>query len=215
MMSNSSPHSAPRSLAEMEAALLQQLETNPQERRTIVRDLLRFYTATRQAAKRDQWIEEWLRLEPLPENRAACAVALGGAAEQAGDYAAAVTCYERALTLEPKDPLTAYFGRNNLGFSLNQLGRFVEAEARCRAALALDYQRPNAHKNLGLALAGQGRWREAAESYLEGTRVAPQDGRSCELLEHLLAEHLELRPEFAERAEAARRAVASARCWTN
>ena len=106
--------------------------------------------------------------------------------------------YELALSLEPRHPRMAYFSRNNLGFSLIQLARFVEGETWCRAALQVNFRLHNAHKNLGLALAGQGRWREAAQSYLRGTRVDPRDRRSCDLLRRLLVDHPELEGEFAE-----------------
>ena len=146
---------------------------------------------------------------------AICALAMGGHAEHAGDYPGAVAYYEETLRFKPADPMTAYFANNNLGFSLNQLGRFVEGEACCRTAIPILPERPNAHKNLGLALAGQGRWREAAACYVEATRVCPSDPRSCALLEALVRDHPELVAEFAEAARAGRNAVGGARAWMN
>ena len=74
--------------------------------------------------------------------------------------------YRQALSMEPTSSLLWYFIHNNLGFSLNQLGRFEEGETCCRRAIGINAQRSNGHKNLGLSLQGQGRYREAAESLL-------------------------------------------------
>ena len=149
------------------------------------------------------------------EFKAACALAMGGHAEQAGDFLGAVGYYEETLSLKPTNPATGYFANNNLGYSLNQLGRFVEGETFCRTAIPILPERPNAHKNLGLALAGQGRWREAAASYVEATRVCPSDPRSCALLEALVRDHPELEAEYGERVRTDRKAVGSARAWMN
>lgn len=46
-----------------------------------------------------------------------------------------------------------------------EAGEFGLAEARFRAALAQDYNRPNWHNGMGLALAKQGRAAEAIEAY--------------------------------------------------
>jgi Flp pilus assembly protein TadD len=75
---------------------------------------------------------------------------------------------------------------------LNILRRHPEAEANCRAAIAIDPSRHNAYKNLGLALAGQGRPLEAARCLLEADRRCPTDGRARRHLAELLAENPEL-----------------------
>ena len=72
------------------------------------------------------------------------------------------------------------------------LGRHADAEVHTRAAIALDPERHNAHKNLGLALAGQGRFEEAARSLLEADRRCPPDTRARGHLTTLLAEHPEI-----------------------
>ena len=66
------------------------------------------------------------------------------------------------------------------------------AEICCRAAIALDPARHNTHKNLGLALAGQGRLGEAARCLLEADRRCPGDGRARRHLAELLAENPEV-----------------------
>lgn len=62
-------------------------------------------------------------------------------------------------------------------------------------------------RGLGNAMAGQKRLREAAECYVEATRVCPKDPRSCVLLETLLCEHPELQPDFSEAAKRCRELV--------
>ncbi len=93
------------------------------------------------------------------EKQAAVFLHLGGAAEQKHDFEAAVTFYRRAIALEPTRLDVWYFAHNNLGFSLNQLGRFSDGEIFCQDAIRIDPSRPNGHKNLGLSLAGQGSFR--------------------------------------------------------
>ena len=113
--------------------------------------------------------------------------------------------------MEPCGQFTWYFIHNNLGYSLNQLGRFVEGEQVCRHAIDISTQPPNAHKNLGLALAGQGCQREAAGSFIAATQADASDPRSLRHLEALLAEDRELDFEFAGARDACREAVAVAK----
>jgi tetratricopeptide (TPR) repeat protein len=70
--------------------------------------------------------------------------------------------------------------RNNLGFALNQLGRYADGEALSGQAIALDPRRANAHKNLGLSLQGQGHVVEAARAFVTATQVGPSDDRALE-----------------------------------
>jgi tetratricopeptide (TPR) repeat protein len=91
--------------------------------------------------------------------------ALGQTSEKACDYEMAVGFYRHALAMEPTDPFIDYFVYNNLGYSLIQLSQFAEAEERCRQSIEIDPNRSNAHKNLGLALQGQGRFTEAGQQF--------------------------------------------------
>ena len=213
----SDPSSTPEPLtfAEAEKLLLLLLEEQPKDRGATLQRLCQLYA---RAGRHDLAIARLREVFAMPlelEFKAACALAMGGYAEQSGDFLGAVAYYEETLSLKPTHPATIYFANNNLGYSLNQLGRFVEGEAFCRAAVPILPERPNAHKNLGLALAGQGRWREAAACYVEATRVCPGDPRSCALLETLLRDHPELVAEFGELARASRSAVGGARAWAN
>ena len=66
--------------------------------------------------------------------------------EQGGDLPAAAELYTRGLALRAGAEGVRYLLHNNLGYCLNQHARFAEAEPLCRAAIALDPERYNAHK---------------------------------------------------------------------
>ena len=97
-----------------------------------------------------------------------------------------------ALAAEPQDRKVRYFSNNNLGYSLVQLGRFDEAEEYCEAAIGIDKDRHNAHKNLGLVYQGQGRWLDAAFCFVCATWLAPGDQRALMHLRQLL----KMRPQL-------------------
>jgi len=145
--------------------------------------------------------------------RARVLLELGQLSEQRRDYASAAVIYAEGVGVATPDPRVAYFHRNNLGYSLNQLGRHAEAEVPCREAIALDASRANGHKNLGLALEGQGRHAEAVEAYLKAVEVCPADRRALDHMESLLARDPAVAsevPRAAERLARAREAVAEA-----
>jgi tetratricopeptide (TPR) repeat protein len=126
--------------------------------------------------------------------------------EQMRDYPRAADAYRQALAHEPSDRATWYFIHNNLGFSLNQLQQFQDGERLCRKAIQIDPDRSNAHKNLGLALAGQGRFVEAVPCYLESALVSQgSDPRGMMLLSGLLREHPEVAEEIPDIQEQLRR----------
>jgi Flp pilus assembly protein TadD len=106
--------------------------------------------------------------------------------------------YALGLELPSAAPHVVYLLHNNRGYCLNVLQRHAEAEVDCRTAIAIDPTRHNAHKNLGLALAGQGRLAEAARCLLEADRRCPGDGRARRHLTELLTEN----PEILEAAPA-------------
>lgn len=141
------------------------------------------------------------------EEKAQQHLALGQTAELACDFAGAIRHYKAALALEPAEPGIWYFILNNLGYSHNQLGQFAEGEHYCRLALKADETRHNAHKNLGLALEGQGRSREAGACFARATLIAPVDGRAYQ---HLL-DLIRKRPELAAGLREELRACAKAR----
>jgi len=74
----------------------------------------------------------------------------------------------------------------------------------------IDPQRPNAFKNLGIALAAQGHCHEAARAFVVATQVNAADPRAFRLLEDLVKQHPELEREYHDDIEGCRQAVAAA-----
>jgi len=108
-----------------------------------------------------------------------------------GRYPDPTACVDRCLA-GTRDPAKQAAGCLGLGQLLEQQDRHAEAEAHTRAAIAIDPKRHNAHKNLGLALAGQGRLVQAAHCLLEADRRCPGDARARRHLVELLGEYPEL-----------------------
>ncbi len=192
---------------EAEKKLLKKLGESRADPREALWDLAQFYKVSKQHEKALRHLRELMALLPDPERKAECVLTMGQAMEQVGDYPAAARYYREALALEPTRTFTWYFINNNLGFCLNTLGQFSEGEVYCRKALAADPARPNAHKNLGISLAGQGQYQEAATCFIAATQADAADGRSFRLLQDLLKEHPELEFEFQDAMECCQKAV--------
>lgn len=139
-----------------------------------------------------------------PDNAALASQYLfeGGHLEKLKDWHAAAAAYRRALAANSPDPRARYFANNNLGYVLLQMEQCEEAADLCRNAIAIDAERYNAHKNLGLAFQGQGQWLDAAWCFLEATRLCPGDARAWQLLEHLLQARPRLLDQDAEQGRA-------------
>ncbi|MCX5733638.1 MAG: hypothetical protein NTW68_04845 [candidate division NC10 bacterium] len=127
-----------------------------------------------------------------PAKQAAWCLRSGQLLEQQDRYAEAEAMYARGLEIPAAPAEVAYFLHNNRGYCLNHLGRHAEAEVHTRAAIAIDPKRHNAHKNLGLSLAGQGRLGEAAHCLVEADRRCPEDARARKHLAEILVENPEL-----------------------
>ncbi len=155
--------------------------------------LVRIYSETGRSARALDLLGQMLEHASETEERADLLFAMGQCAEKLVEWERAIEFYERARALQPSDTRVAYFVHNNLGFCLNQLGRFTEGEAFCRRAIEISSGRANAFKNLGLSLAGLDRPAEAARAYLDATRANPHDSRALALLEALLHAHEDLR----------------------
>jgi len=148
-------------------------------------------------------LELMLKLAYFPGEHALYWVKKGALMEGDRNYSAAAEAYRDGLEHDQDqvDPTLNYFLRNNLGYSLNQLGLFVDGETWCREAIETDKNRSNAHKNLGLALQGQGRYPEAAACFRNATLADPIDRRSFNHLRELLETHPDLgitHPEYWE-----------------
>jgi tetratricopeptide (TPR) repeat protein len=177
---------------EAELFLLNKLREAKDDPKDALWQLARFYNHTKQHELALDYLRQVMALEVDTDSKAASVLAMGQTMEQANDYEAAVRFYREAFALEPVHTRTWYFINNNLGYSLNTLGKFDEGEHFCRAAITIDGQRPNAFKNLGIALRGRGEWAEAAQCFIKATRADASDPRAMKLLEALLVQHPEL-----------------------
>ncbi len=151
--------------------------------------------------------EEMLADPARPDDVARAHLTLGCIHEHEADWEAAIASYRLVLAKEPQDPTLQYYGNNNLGYSLIQLGRFDEAEAHCLAAIEVDGERHNAHKNLGLVYQGQRRWLDAALSFLTAYELNSRDPRAWHHLEQLLSS----RPDLLRESASLREGVAAAK----
>lgn len=195
------------SAAELERHLLNRLELEKDSREDVLWELARFYGNFGQHAKGLDYFRQIMESKPDLEGKARCVLAMGCTMEKAGNFAAAARFYREAFAMEPMNTDTWYWIHNNLGFSLNTLGRHDEGEACCRKAIEIDPARPNGHKNLGISLEGLGRYAEAARCFVTATRVDAADGRSLKHLEDLVSRHPELQFDLARELEFCREAV--------
>jgi len=199
---------------QLERYLLDQLIRGEPNAETAMWELVRFYDMTGNHAAPVKFARGLLTLIDDPEKRATLLVSLGCLMERQEDFPAAIAYYREALPLEPARNMTWYFINNNLGYCLNIMGEHTEAERYCRAAIAIDAERHNAYKNLGIARRGQGDYVEAAACFITATERFPRDRRA---FDHLLA-MIEIYPEIEreilglqERVEDCRRLVEQAR----
>jgi tetratricopeptide (TPR) repeat protein len=192
---------------EAERILLNNLSAGKRDPTDALWQLARFYSEQKDHLKALDCLRKLIDLFPDVERKASCVLAMGQTMEQVSDYEAAIRYYKEALSLEPVQTSTWYFINNNLGFCLNTLGHFAEGEIYCRKALEIDPNRPNAYKNLGIALKGMGNYADAAQCFVSATQANAADPRASKLLEELLVEHPELEFEFADEAELCRKAV--------
>ena len=193
--------------AEKEDSLIAAIEAADRVSVDRVFDLVKFYQNTGRPLEAVAWLEP-LTGHHIPSARDLAWLVLGNMAEQAGDFAKAVAYYERGLQEEPRKRLVLYFMHNNLGYSLSKVGEYQRAEEHCRAAIAVSNDRYNAHKNLGIALEGQGYWFAAALAYVDAVTADDCDARPLIHLENLIAAHPEvekLLPRFTSLMESCRR----------
>ncbi|HOH27325.1 MAG TPA: tetratricopeptide repeat protein [Syntrophorhabdus sp.] len=121
------------------------------------------------------------------EQKAFVAFGMGTLMETRRKFKDAVTWYSQASLLESESLDIAYYSNNNLGYCLNVIERFNEAESWCCKAIEIDPQRHNAYKNLGMSLQGQGRYPEAAKCFIKACILCPLDARALYYLEQLAA----------------------------
>jgi tetratricopeptide (TPR) repeat protein len=199
---------------EAEAWLLEQFDKSGEKDIGLLEELLLLYLRTRETEKSIAIADRLAELMDGAGEHSYLLFRYGQIAEQTGDYAAAETLYRNSLSLKPPAPDTEYWVNNNLGFCLNTLGRFGEAEEYLKAAIEIFSDRSNAFKNLGLCYQGQERFAEAADMFVAATRANAADARSLAHLEDLVEarpELLESVPGMSENLESCRAAVKKAR----
>jgi tetratricopeptide (TPR) repeat protein len=189
------PDGQPIAPALVEADLRAHVTESERALEDAVWQLARFYSMVGRQGDATACVTRLMANTPDPAKQAGGYLALGQLLEQEDHYAEAEAMYARGLEILPAAGDVGYFLHNNRGYCLNLLGRHAEAEVHCRAAIALDPARHNAHKNLGLALAGLGRLGEAAHCLLEADCRYPADGRARRHFAELLAAHPEVLQE--------------------
>lgn len=195
---------------ELEVQLLKTLDASKGTCLDSLRMLAMLYQMSGHLERSIECIQQRNDLLEDPEELAAGYMSLGQLEETKRDYAAASKHYRRALSLEPCSTETWYFIHNNLGYSLYQLGDGISAIPFLRKAIEIDSNRPNAFKNLGLAVESIGEHEQAAELFISATIVDASDGRSLKHLDELLEAQpiLEIDfPDLRKRVEECRKMV--------
>ena len=194
------------SMTEKKLALVESSETSPADTETLllsrletsstVEDYFRwllfvvgFYRGINKVDAAVALLEKFIRSNKDPEQSAHCYLALGQIATDEKRHEIALEHFAAALELRPKKRKVLYVLHNNIGFCLNTLGRFVDAERHCREAINIDWTRGSAYRNLGLSLNGQKKIAGAAWALTESVKADQGDQRARVLLEKLLALH--------------------------
>jgi tetratricopeptide (TPR) repeat protein len=155
-------------------------------------------------------IQRLLQLTDDVEENATCFLALGQMMEQTGDFAAAIKYYRGGFLLKPTKPTTSYWINNNLGYCLNVLQRYDEAEGCLRRAIRIAPKMPNAYKNLGLLFQGRSDYGKAARCFIRAIKANASNARPLKHLEELADAHPEVLddiPGLAGQIEMCRKAV--------
>jgi tetratricopeptide (TPR) repeat protein len=183
------------------------------EHRDALWQLMRFLSITERQAEGIEILDRLLATTENPEERAEIVLATGQLMEMLGDFPNAHRAYSQGVALEPIGGRTWYLLHNNLGYCLDHLGRYAEAERWCASAIKIDPQRHNAYKNLGIAQEGQGKFADAAQSFIQAIHREASDPRALIHLEDLIENHPEIAsaiPDLSEQIEQCRTAVEKA-----
>ncbi len=99
------------------------------------------------------YLEKETSITDDPQGLAKIHLTAGTVFERMGDHDSAVQRYKAGLALPKGDDHTWYFLHNNLGYCLNILGLFDEAEKYCRAAIEIDERRYTYDPTTGVRVA--------------------------------------------------------------
>jgi tetratricopeptide (TPR) repeat protein len=174
------------------------LKTVGADQEKILLQLIEFYCNSGEWLKALKYLSRLMDSNDDPEKQAGYLLEMGGNMEKLTDYEVAILFYSKALSLEPVGTLLWYLINNNLGYCLNQQSRFADAEGYCRSAIQIDPERHNAYKNLGVSLAGQEQYVEAARYLIQATCMNINDPRALKLLEQLILDHPEITGEIPD-----------------
>ena len=123
------------------------------------------------------------------EKKAHCQLALGQIATEDQHMEAALEHFRAALEFQPQKKKVTYVIHNNIGYCLNRLARYKDAEKHCRMAIEVNWKRASGYRNLGISLQGQGDLTGAAWAIVEAIKLEVSDERARALLEKFVAEH--------------------------
>jgi tetratricopeptide (TPR) repeat protein len=183
---------------EVEKHLLARMNDPTEDHQRVRLDLLRLYRSMGRAADALAVATDYLAETSDTEAHAECFFHIGQTMEHVQDWESAIRWYTNALELRPRNQFYRYFCNNNLGFCLNQVGRFSDAEEYLHKAIAIDNSRANAFKNLALSLSGRGRHVEAARTYIAAIRADASDSRALGHLEELTEQNPNLYDAFPD-----------------
>ena len=194
-MPNNEPHEN-SDLADVEEQMRRRVEECAGQLKDALWEWAKFCRQTNRLEEARWALHRLIALVEDAEAQAFYYLSLGQLLEKMGDFDAAIEAYTKAFKREPVEVNVCYLIQNNLGYCLNRRGRHAEAEPHCRRAIAINPDRYNAHKNLGLSLQGQEKFAEAARCFVKATRLCVSDGRAQHHLKILVMEHPELQQEW-------------------
>jgi len=185
------PGASANAIAAAEATLRRRLAacTVPDEHRHLTLELVVLYSRSGQHGLAMQHLRRLLQGTADTAEQVDYLLGLGQLMEQVGDFAGASVFYGEGLDLGRGPADARYLLHSHLGHCLNQSGRHREAEGHCRAAIAIDPDRHDAHENLAVALEGQGRPAAAAELFIRAVHLCPANARALRRLDQLMAAH--------------------------
>ncbi|MBN1365925.1 MAG: hypothetical protein JW976_14045 [Syntrophaceae bacterium] len=163
--------------AAFELCCLYQRKGQPQKALTILKNMLA------DTDDNDKAAEHYLNIGRLMENME--------------DFVSATSYYYKAMALGPSNLEIWYFIHNNLGYCLNVLGKYKEAEQFLEKAIKILPPLPNAYKNMGLSLEGQNCYEEAAFYYMCSMAVCPDDLRPMQHLENLISRRKDMKLDYS------------------
>jgi tetratricopeptide (TPR) repeat protein len=199
---------------EAEEFLLRQLQERGGTCRKTLWQLARLYSMMGRQSEAVSYVQKLLQLSDDIEENASYFLALGQLMEQMGDFASAAEYYRGGLLLKTSNSATRYWLNNNLGFCLNEFGRYDEAEGYLLAAVKMAPRMSNAYKNLALCHQGKGDYTRAAKGFIIALKRNASDARPLKHLEDLLKEHRDVLceiPNLPGQIEICRKAVEGAR----